>query len=419
MRSLLALLAIFALAVIDVPAMAGGALLREFGTADVGLAGAGRGARAQDSSTTFFNPAGMSLLEHSELLGSFQASMGDIEFDLSSSSNTGGDGGQAGGFIPAIGGFGAYRLGEDWALGLGLAAYFAGAVEYDGDWAGRYYSQRAELTTVAIAPVASYQLNDWFSIGAGPLFLVGVLEQRVAVNNPAPTVGDGQMKLDSSDWGFGGQVGVMFEPRPSTRIGIKYNSKVTMRFEDALDFRRLGPALDALLGGASADVELTIPQFVDVSFFHQITEALAILATVSWEDHSAFGETGIALRNFNSSDVTADRNFKDTGGVAVGFQYDVAEDWRLSLGVGYDSSPVSKKDRTPDLPLDRQIRFGTGAEWSWRKNSTVGLAYEYLDLGDAPISLNGGPAQGSLSGRYEDNAIHFVAVNLIWRFGVD
>ena len=89
--NLAGLLAIFVLTAIDLPASAGGALLREFGTADVALAGAGRGARAQDSSTTFFNPAGMSSLDHSEILGAFQSSMGDIEFDLSRSSNTGGD----------------------------------------------------------------------------------------------------------------------------------------------------------------------------------------------------------------------------------------------------------------------------------------------------------------------------------------
>ena len=89
MRLLLSALVILASTAGDLPALAGGALLHEFGTADVGLAGAGRGARAQDSSTAFFNPAGMSSLEHSEILGGFQSAMGDVEFDLSRSSNTG------------------------------------------------------------------------------------------------------------------------------------------------------------------------------------------------------------------------------------------------------------------------------------------------------------------------------------------
>lgn len=42
---------------------AGGLFLTEFGTEDVALAGAGWAARAEDASTLFKNPAGMSRLE--------------------------------------------------------------------------------------------------------------------------------------------------------------------------------------------------------------------------------------------------------------------------------------------------------------------------------------------------------------------
>ena len=48
---------------IPVSSMAGGLLLYEVGTADIGLASAGYNARAQDASTVFTNPAGMTKLE--------------------------------------------------------------------------------------------------------------------------------------------------------------------------------------------------------------------------------------------------------------------------------------------------------------------------------------------------------------------
>ena len=50
-------------------AHAGGIMLYEFGSPDVGLAAAGYAARAQDASTVFTNPAGMSRLEKSQVLG--------------------------------------------------------------------------------------------------------------------------------------------------------------------------------------------------------------------------------------------------------------------------------------------------------------------------------------------------------------
>jgi long-chain fatty acid transport protein len=47
---------------------------------------------------------------------------------------------------------------------------------------------------------------------------------------------------------------------------------------------------------------------------------------------------------------------------------------------------------------------------------SVGVAYEFLDLGDANVNLKGGPLQGDLKGDYDPNHIHFTAVNVIWKF---
>src|SRR5580700_9311352 len=53
-------------------ALGGGFFLYELGTPDVGLASAGYAARAQDASTVFTNPAGMTMLNHSQLLVGIQ-----------------------------------------------------------------------------------------------------------------------------------------------------------------------------------------------------------------------------------------------------------------------------------------------------------------------------------------------------------
>ena len=50
-------------------AQAGGLLLYEFGTAEPGLAAAGYAVRAQDASTSFTNPAGMTKLDGTQVLG--------------------------------------------------------------------------------------------------------------------------------------------------------------------------------------------------------------------------------------------------------------------------------------------------------------------------------------------------------------
>ena len=72
------------------PAWAGGVMLYQFGSPDVGLAAAGYAARAQDASTVFTNPAGMSRLEKSQVLGGLQALYGDVKFSPNASTTVSG-----------------------------------------------------------------------------------------------------------------------------------------------------------------------------------------------------------------------------------------------------------------------------------------------------------------------------------------
>jgi opacity protein-like surface antigen len=66
--------------------------------------------------------------------------------------------------------------------------------------------------------------------------------------------------------------------------------------------------------------------------------------------------------------------------------------------------------------LDRKIRIDTAIQYDWNKDVTVEAAYRYLDAGETEIGQDGGPLPSLLKGEYDTNAIHFFAVNLIWKF---
>ena len=111
-----------------------------------------------------------------------------------------------------------------------------------------------------------------------------------------------------------------------------------------------------------------------------------------------------------------DNNFKDTWHGSIGVQYRIADAWLWSVGFAYDSSPLDDEDRTPDFPIDRQIRLGTGLQYDWSEDITVGAAYTYIDTGDAEIDWEGRPLQGDIKGDYDPHHIHALAFNLIWKF---
>ena len=71
-------------------AYAGGISLYEFDSPDVGLAAAGYAARAQDASTLFTNPAGMSFLDRSQVMAGLQGVYGCVQFNPDSGTTTSG-----------------------------------------------------------------------------------------------------------------------------------------------------------------------------------------------------------------------------------------------------------------------------------------------------------------------------------------
>ena len=148
--------------------------------------------------------------------------------------------------------------------GFGALQYFGSALQYDEGWVGRYYGLKEALLGFSLMPSAAYQLTDWLSLGAGLNAMFAVYRASVAVNNPEPRVGDGQVSLSSNAWGFGANVGLLLEPGKSTRIGLTWLSALTLGFRSTPSFSGLGPTLEAALAakgllGASIGLGMTLP----------------------------------------------------------------------------------------------------------------------------------------------------------------
>ena len=405
-------------------AWAAGIWLYEGGTPDMGTASAGRGATAKDASVAVSNPAAMTKLDRSQLLAGFVGLFLNVKFDVDQSTYGGGDGGNAGGFIPAGSLSYVHSVTPDLKLGIAAGSYFGLGVDYDDDWAGRYYVTEGEFTTFGINPGVGYRINNWLSLGAGFTVLYAKLDQKAAINNQLTDGAgfpDGQIRLKDDDVGYGFNLGTLIELNEATRFSLTYRSEVEVKFKDVVETKGVGPNLQTLLDilgvtSSKVDLEMQLPQIITVSGYHDLTDRLALVASANWQDWSSFGKTTVNIKSTTSTSLEVDRNFKDTWHVALGARYRFADPWVWSVGFAYDSSPVDDKDRTPDLPLDRQIRLGTGLQYHWNEDIILGAAYTYIDAGEAKIDQEGSQLQGQLKGDYKTNHIHAVAVNLAWSF---
>lgn len=401
---------------------AAGMILYEINSPLTGTASAGWAALANDASTAFTNPAGMTRLDRSQLLVGAQPLIITSKFNPSPSTTFGGtDGGNAGGVIPSLGGYFVHSVSDRFKLGFSLLSYFGLGIDYGDNWVGRYWVEKSDFLTLAMSPSAAYKVNDWLSIGVMLKVLYSKLNTQSAIRNFFAEA-DGQLKYEDDDFGFGGGFGLLIEPRKGTRFGVTYYLPVEVSFNEVPELKGVGPILGGLLSrlgmnGRSVGMDFTIPQWIMVSGYQQITEKLAIMGNFGWQDWSQFGNVDISLsvnpettRSFNNN-----LGFKDTWHAAIGAQYRVSEPWLLSAGFAYDSSPSDASNRSPDLPFDRNFRYAAGVQYDWSKNLTLGLAYEFIDLGSASINKEGF-LRGNLVGDYGTNHVNVVNVNLIYRF---
>jgi long-chain fatty acid transport protein len=414
-------------------ATAGGLIAYEVGTADVGLASAGYNARAQDASTVFTNPAGMTRLEGNQFLGSGQLDYGWTKFSISpgTSPALGIDDGDnafgSNGWFLGGGAFFSYSVSRDLKVGFGFTGNFGAAfLDYGDNWVGRYYVQQTTLVGLSLLPAIAYKVTDQLSLGASLNAMYGIYKNQVAVNN---IVGpDGQLKLDNDTWGFGFNLGVLYEFTPRTRVGLTYNSPVSLDFDAPAQFSGLSPGLNTLLANrgllnATLDVGIEIPQQVMGSIFHQIDDRWAVLGSVGWQQWSQFGQVQLGINSStNPTSLTTNLDFKDTWHGAVGAQYRISEPWLLNFGVAYDSGYQSSSSNvSPLLPSNAAWRFGVGAEHRVSKTFFWGVAVEYLYGGTldtnitstVPVALGG---RGDLVGSYNTTGVLFFAAYLNWTF---
>ncbi len=410
------------IAAISGQASAGGLWLYEQGTPDLGRAAAGRQAEANDAATASGNPAGMTRLKGTEILSGLQPLYPINKFKTdSATTTTGGDGGNAGSpaVVPSF--YAVHGITDDLKVGLSLGSFVGGGLDYGDDWAGRYFVQSIDLLTLSASPTVAYRLTPWLSVGAGPVFVYSKLEEKTAVNNFLdPAAGDGQLKVSDDAFGYGGNFGILLEPWEGTRFGATYVTSVELKFNDAAKLRNIGPNLRAALDatgvtGSDVDLKMKLPQQVAFSAFHQLTDDVAIMADVNWQDWSSFGKLPISVDSANTRSFTADLNMKDTYHVGIGATYRFLEGWQYSIGAAYDTSAYSNKNRIAALPVDDQIRVGTGVQYNMTDKITLGAAYEYLNLGKGRLEQSNSLGD-TLSGKYSTNEVHFVNVTLNWKF---
>ena len=406
-------------------AWAGGIMIYEAGQEGAGLANAGAAVLATDPSILMNNPAGMTQLKGTQVNANAQVILGAMSFSRDADNDfDGGNGGNPLEYLPGSSLFITHQLNDRATVGFGMYGNFGLAVDYDDDWAGRYFTQESALIGISLQPTFAYKVTDALSVGIGPRFVYGYFRTEVAVNNnPFGLLDtpDGQLRYKDTDWGTGVNVGLHYQLNERTQLGLAYTSKVKLEFSDSPELKHItNPVLNFALNRLDVDnldLDMNIPQTVTASASYELSPTWKILGSLGWQDWSEFSSIGVQVdSNAGETSRSVDRQYKDTWHASIGAQNQINSRLRWNLGLAYDSSAVDDSDRTVDVPMGDAWRFATGINYALNKDLDVHMNYTLIWMGDMSTQQTKSSNGQSVSGEYRDAALHVIGGGMVWRF---
>lgn len=277
-------------------AWAGGILIYETGQEGNGLANAGAAALATDPSVLMSNPAGLTELRGTQVSANAQVILGHMRFSRDSNNQfDGNEGGNALQYLPGSSLFISHQIDERSAVGFGMYGNFGLALDYDDDWAGRYFSQEAAIIGVSFQPTLAHKFTDDLSIGIGPRIMFAYYRNEMAINNNPLGLRDspdGQLEYKDTDVGAGINLGLLYRLNEHTQVGLAYTSKIDLEFKDSPNVNKIdNPIINAALNRLNVnnlELDMSVPQTVLFSVAHDLNSQWKLLA-------ASVGKTGASL----------------------------------------------------------------------------------------------------------------------------
>lgn len=448
---------IAALAVVSTSASAAFFQIAEQSASGLGNAFAGGSAIAEDASTVWYNPAGMTRLPGPQLIVGGSYLRPSFTANVLSASTVvglpiGGGGGDAGSaaFVPNL--YATYPVSTRFSLGAAVNAPFGLVTDYPNSWAGRYYALRSDIKTINVNLAGAYKVDDSLSVGLGVNHQTLDAELTQAVdfftlcgagallsipgaaacsagggfsqpNNP----NDGNAKITAHGDAWGYNAGILAR-LGAMRVGAAYRSQMKYKLNGDFDMSAPANVPGALLTNSNfllvdspAHAAVTLPSTLSLSAVYDSKGPWTLMADVTRTNWSVLPELRIKFDS-GQTDQVVSLNLKDVYRYSVGATYRVSDSWLLRAGVALDRSPVtSPSDRTPRLPDSDRRWLSAGIGLQASQNVYFDFGYTYVRLTDSSVQKTDGGVgtenafRGNLSANYT-GSVQIFSAQARWSF---
>ncbi|HHE9971604.1 TPA: porin [Haemophilus influenzae] len=386
--------------------------LAEVSTSGLGRAYAGEAAIADNASVVATNPALMSLFKTAQFStgGVYIDSRINMNGDVDSSAiisnmikaTKNGSASQRnvvpGAFVPNL--YFVAPVNDKFALGAGMNVNFGLKSEYDDSYNAGVFGGKTDLTAINLNLSGAYRVTEGLSLGLGvnAVYAKAQVERNAGIivdsakdsqvqsalsvlreplrdlNKHLPSKDKSVVSLqDRAAWGFGWNAGVMYQFNEANRIGLAYHSKVDVDFTD-----RTATSFEAnvIKAGKTGNLTLTLPDYLELSGFHQLTDKLAVHYSYKYTHWSRLTKLHASFEDGKKA-FDKELQYSNNSRVALGASYNLDEKLTLRAGIAYDQA-ASRHQRSAAIPDTDRTWYSLGATYKFTPNLSVDLGYAYL-----------------------------------------
>ena len=365
--------------------------LSEVSTSGLGRAYAGEAAIADNASVVATNPALMSLFKTN------QFSVGGVYVDskINMNGNTGitALGRNVGARLPSASTnlhqknvvpgslvpnmYFVAPVNDKVAIGAGMNVNFGLKSEYDNKYNGGVFGGTTDLTALNLNLSGSYRITEGFSAGLGlnAIYAQAKIERRAGVlANFMPVKEDTILTQlqDKAAWAFAWNAGVMYQFNENHRIGLAYHSKVDVDFTD-----HTATSLQAHRIGQEGGLKLNLPDYLEFSGFHQLTEKFAMHYSYKYSHWSRLKNLYASYHSDGREAFHKKMYYRNSSRIALGGTYNVDDKLTLRAGIAYDQAAATEH-ASAAIPDTDRTWYSVGATYKFTPNLSVDLGYAYL-----------------------------------------
>jgi len=400
---------------------ASGFQINEQGSKAMAMGGAFTGL-ANDVSALYFNPAGITQLTGTNILGgitlispssSFRGPFPSInETKLTKQI-----------FNPVHFGL-TQQINDKLFIGFSIGNNYGLGTKWDKNWVGRFMAVETKIQTFFFSGIASYKVSDILSLGFGYSFAYGdVLIGKKA--NLSPFNAEAYLELNGTGNGSGFVAGLLLKPSKAISIGISYKSEVRIDFTGDAKASGAPKQYDGLLPHGAIEAPLTTPENATVGVAIKPNKNLTFTADYQYVGWKSYDKLKVTFNEYKFQDGTnttsSVRDYKNTFIARAGVEYLFSKSLALRTGILYDKNPVDDTKLDPTLPDADRLGFNAGIGYKLSKNFNIDIAYMFLRFDERKITNSEESYSGisnsiaPMNGVYNSTA-HLLSMTLSYNF---